>query len=73
MPIAKEKYGSHQPQIDPSFFERRKPPPFKLTRFIYNQKDGKFLGRDSESWGKRSGVLFKIDVFLKTNTRVYNF
>lgn len=38
--------------IDPGFFERKKPPPFKVKSFVYDKEDGKFLGRDGESWCK---------------------
>lgn len=51
--MAKDKYASNQ-QIDPSFFDRPKPPPFKCTRFIYNSKEGTICGRTIESWGKQN-------------------
>lgn len=50
--MSKEKYLQESKPIDPSFFERTKPPPFNLNRFVYDKNSGKFCGRDFQSWGK---------------------
>lgn len=44
----------HEKVEDPSdpFFIRTPPPPFKLSTFLYNSKEGQFLGRTGSSWGK---------------------
>lgn len=38
--------------IDAGFFERKKPRPFHVKRFVYDEAEGKFLGRDCSSWSK---------------------
>lgn len=51
--MSKEKYGSEKlerPEIDPAFFDHREK--FKLSRFVYNKREGTVLGRDTESWSK---------------------
>lgn len=42
-------------KIDSSSFVnvvREKPPPFSLRRFLYNEKEGTYLGKTKSSWGK---------------------
>lgn len=45
----------HEKVEDPSdpFFIRTPPPPFKLSTFLYNSKEGTILGRTGSSWGKK--------------------
>lgn len=50
--MSKSKYHpDEKTSIDPAFFERSRPP-FKLSTFMYNKKDGTYFGRTTESWGK---------------------
>lgn len=42
-------------KIDSSSFVnvvREKPPPFTLRRFLYNKKEGLYLGKTKSGWGK---------------------
>lgn len=50
--MSKTKYDPEEKKsVDPAFFDRQ-PDPFKLSRFIYNKKEGSYCGRTPESWGK---------------------
>lgn len=46
----KEAYKKNR-EIDPAFFDTQ-PKPFKLARFLHNKKEGTYLGRTPDSWGK---------------------
>lgn len=54
--MSKEKYQSEkQPKsVDPAFFDGPKKQPF--SHFIYNKREGTFLGRNAESWSKLKNV-----------------
>lgn len=67
--MSKEKYASEKQErhsIDPAFFDGPQQEKFRLSRFIYNSREGTVLGRNTESWGKaiRSwSIIFKIRLF----------
>lgn len=47
----KEKEAHKQRTVDSAFFDTHKKP-FRLSRFIHNKKEGTYLGRTPDSWGK---------------------
>ena len=57
--MTKEKYfddSQDKKSVNSAFFDGSRHEPFKLTRFIYNRREGTVLGRNSESWGKIKSI-----------------
>lgn len=55
--MIKEKEAQKKQSIDPAFFDNPQPEPFKWSKFLHNKKEGTYLGRSPNSWGKkRSGT-----------------
>lgn len=52
MSKSKSQFPDPRQHIDAGFFERKKPPPFQVNRFVYDKEEGQFLGRDCQSWCK---------------------
>lgn len=48
------KKSSGPDKLDSSSFmnARERPPPFSLKRFLYNRREGLYLGKTKEGWGK---------------------
>lgn len=64
--MTKEKYfddSQDKKSINSAFFDSPQPEPFKLTRFIYNKREGTVLGRNTESWGKIMSIN-RLIIFL---------
>lgn len=70
--MIKEKEAQKKQQIDPAFFDTQ-PKPFKLGRFLHNKKEGTYLGRTPNSWGKNNTeenillTFFLLSNFQKQN------
>lgn len=51
--MGKDPYPTKSgPQFEPQYWERRKPPAFKLNYFIYNKQNKTVFGRTKKDWGK---------------------
>lgn len=64
--MSKEKYiddSQEKKSINSAFFDGPRPEPFRLSRFIYNKREGTVLGRNTESWGKIYSIKLT-DFFL---------
>lgn len=69
--MIKEKEAQKKRQIDPAFFDTQ-PRPFKLARFLHNKKEGTYLGRTPDSWGKESAEenrFFSVNFKTKQSKR----
>lgn len=55
--MSKDTYPPKNLHFEPHFYDRKKPPSFKLKRFIYNEQENTVLGRTSKDWGKNQLVL----------------
>lgn len=55
--MSKDTYPPKNLHFEPHFYDRKKPPSFKLKRFIYNEQENTVLGRTSKDWGKNRLVL----------------
>lgn len=50
--MSKDSYPPKNLHFEPQFYERKKPPSFKLKRFIYNEQENTILGRTTKDWSK---------------------
>lgn len=66
--MSKEKYfddSQDKKSVNSAFFDGPRQEKFKLSRFIYNKREGTVLGRNTESWGKIKLINYLIFFALK--------